>query len=153
MEIPESGMGGGAPSVYGGTSGGRGGPPQRVVAPPPPPQFSVGTARGACRLPVIEARGRELLAQPGFADSIELRRSRLRYVDSRPGVPELILELESLAGRLQLSRLRGATSLWMSAALRVGDSRVKRLEAVGSRSRDGGVSMSMSIDAFELTAL
>ena len=102
---------------------------------------------------VVEARVRELLAQPGFADSIELRRSRLRYVDSRPGVPELILELESLAGRLQLSRLRGATSLWMSAALRVGDSRVKRLEAVGSRSRDGGVSMSMSIDAFELTAL
>ena len=102
---------------------------------------------------VVEARVRELLAQPGFADSIELRRSRVRYVDSRPGVPERILELESLAGRLQLSRLRGATSLWMSAALRVGDSRVKRIEAVGNRARDGGVNMSMSIDAIELTTL
>ena len=95
----------------------------------------------------------ELLAGPAFADSIELRESRIDFVPTQPGSPAPAFRLDALTGHFQRSRLRGVTQVWLSAGLRIGSAVPSRVELTGSRARDGGVRLSLVTSGLELGAL
>jgi hypothetical protein len=127
---------------------------------PPPFQDLADRNRGPSLEPALvpleatEATVRFLLERPRLADALEVRRSRVTFLDDQaPDGRPYRLWLAGVHGRLTHSRLRGDAELFVRMRLSGPGGGLGSMEWEGSRTRDGELRIALAATDVELAAL